>query len=538
MTAKILFDEGHGNLTTPSPEAQEEQSFSKLVGLLGEEANFEFGESITEEMAPVSLQGCQVFVLSAPTRKLTLDEINCIWWFVCDGGGLLLLNNAEAFQSQLFSLNELAGRAGCRFGFYAANQPEALTGFAPHYITGGVEAVQVKRKTSGDQVYSRVESVEGNGNLQPICRNGYSQLLAVGAFGQGRVAVAGNTSMFSNKHIGRQDNQRLAINTFTWLARGNPFEIIHWTHGRDVELGQRFAFELILGNPTDEPTEISRISLESSVNDEISPPLIEGVVLYPDKGEDDVQRLRWEVEPQDILGEHTIRLRISYGQDKAVYRRMSSFSVVVPGHSHLTIVRKRKARRDIVVGEPFDVTGAGAVAGLRERLVSFTPELTHPAELRQTGDARPGALRWTFTANRPGTYPIALRVRETGQAVETHVVVGETTTRQIEEITTKYVKPLDDEVRRILPEISSTLTAPELAQVCFRLLPIEDYIHAAFPFEPAAQKVWDVIDAGYWDEMENDLVVADLLYNLAPMYTPRRPLKNPLFLGICTLTTQ
>jgi len=195
--------------------------------------------------------------------------------------------------------------------------------------------------------------------------------------------------------------------------------------------------------------------------------------------------------------------------------------VIVPGHTHLTTVKKQKARRGILVGEPFDVVGAGSVSGLQERSVSFTPELEHPPELRQVDEAWPAALKWTFVADRPGTYPIALRVKETGQVVETHVVVEETPASQIEEITAKYVRPLDDEIRRILPEISSALTVPELAQVRFCLLPVEDYIRIAFPFKPATQMVWDVVDAGYWDEKENDQVVADLLYNLAPMYTPR-----------------
>lgn len=521
MKAKIIFDEGHKNVTTLCSEADAERSFSKLVEILGSETSFELGESITGEITPVSLHGCQVFVLAAPTHRLTLDEINYIWWFVRDGGGLLLLNNAEAVRSQLFSLNELAGRAGCRFGYYAAHEPEVLTGFAPHYITGSVETGRVKKNISDERVCSRVELVTGGIELQSICQNTYSQLLAVGSFGRGRVVVAGNTAMFSNKYIELPDNRRLALNIFKWLAKDNPFEIINWTRKQNVELGHRYAFELALGNPTSRLTKIASLSLETSVNDIISQSSTEEVILYPSKDSEDIQRFRWEIKPQKILGDRVIRLRITCEQDEAVYRQTSGFSVVVPGHTRLKVVKSGEARQNIVVGEPFDVIGAGSVTGLQERSVSFTPELTHPPELRQVDQAWPASLKWTFTADRPGTYPIALRVKETGQSVETHVVVEESIANQIEEITTEYIEPLDDEIRRILPKISSALAVPEVAQVRFRLLPVEDYIRAAFPFGPAAQKVRDVVDAGYLDEMENDLVVADLLFNLAPMYTPR-----------------
>jgi hypothetical protein len=142
---KVTFDQGHDNLIDPSSEATDDQSFLRLVNLFQEEG-FQIGESIEGKLTPISLFDSRVFVFAAPTGQLTGDEINFIWRFVQEGGGLLLLNNADAFQWQVYSLNTLAERAGCRFGFYAAHEPLALTDFEPHYISGSVDEVRVGEK--------------------------------------------------------------------------------------------------------------------------------------------------------------------------------------------------------------------------------------------------------------------------------------------------------------------------------------------------------------------------------------------------------
>jgi hypothetical protein len=519
----IIFDQGHKNLLDLSSDTKDDQSFSKLVNLIREDVGFQISDPVEGGLVSIPHPSSRVLVFAAPTGQLTGDEIKHIWYFVQNGGGLLLLNNANAFRKQLFGLNTLAGKVGCRFGFHAAHEPLALRDFKPHYISGSVDVVQLQLKKTDKKICSRIILSESDANLEPIASNDYSLHLVAGTYQRGRIVVAGNTAMFSNKYIAQPGNRRLAVNIFRWLARDNPFEFIHFTPHREVELGQRYVFEIGLRNPTDLPTKIQEISLASSVNDKISQPLLQNIVLYPDQDGSDVQRLRWEIEPQDVLGDHVLRLEIRYEQGQALYRRMTAFTVVMPGHSRLTISKKNDDfKRDILVGEPFKVIGTGALSGLREQSVEFTPELDYPKEqLRQTQSAWPTELRWTFVAKAAGTHPIALRLVETGQTVQAHVRVKESDASQIQTITTRFVKPLDDEIRRLMPGLSSALATPELAQVPFNLLTVEDYIALTCPFEPAARQVWDAVEAGYWEERENKVVVADLLYNLAPMYMPR-----------------
>lgn len=518
--AKVVFDQGHGNLVNPLSEEMDEESFSKLLQLLRQEMDLEIDVLTEDELTPLSLVDCRVFVFAAPTGQLTGDEIDYIWRFVRDGGGLLLLNNAEAFQYQIFSMNTLAERAGCRFGFYAAHEPQILRDFAPHYVSSSVDLVKLKERDQ--EVLSRVTLVGGEVELQPIAGDGYSLYLAVGTCGKGRIAVAGSTAMFSNKHLEEHSNRRLAANVFQWLAGCNPFDFAYVTSQREVELGQRYVLEVGLCNPTSQPTKIHEISLESSINDALSQPSITDIVLYPSKDGTDLHRLRWEIEPQDVIGERGLRMRIRHEEGEAFYQRVAGFTVVMPGHSGLMVSGKSGDRKgNIYVGEPFEVIGTGAVSSLRERSIAFTPALELPIELRQVHSAWPGELRWTLAAKAAGTFPIALRIKETGQSVQTHLVVREAEAIQIKDITDRFVKPLDDEILRILPRLSSALTVSGLAQVPFNLLTIEQYIRLAFPFAPAAQQVGDVVEAAYWDEEENEAVVADLLFNLAPMYMPR-----------------
>jgi len=188
--AKVVFDQGHGNLLNPLSEEMDEKSFSMLLQLLRQDMDLDVDVLTEDELTPLSLVHYRVFVFAAPTGQLTGDEIDYIWRFVRDGGGLLLLNNAEAFQYQVFSMNTLAERAGCRFGFYAAHEPQVLRDFAPHYASSSVDSVKVKERDQ--EALSRVTLVEGEARLQPIARDGYSLHLAVGTYGNGRIAVAGN----------------------------------------------------------------------------------------------------------------------------------------------------------------------------------------------------------------------------------------------------------------------------------------------------------------------------------------------------------
>jgi len=331
-----------------------------------------------------------------------------------------------------------------------------------------------------------------------------------------------NTAMLSNAHLEEPGNRRFAENVFQWLAGCNPFDFAYVTPHREVELGQRYVLEVGLYNPTHQAIEIHEISLESSVNDALSQSSVKDIVLYAGQDETAVHRLRWEIEPQDVLGEHVLHMRIRHEKGEAFYRRVTGFTVVMPGHSGLMISEKSGDRKgNICVGEPFEVIGTGGLSSLREQSIAFTPELELPIELRQVHSAWPAELRWTLAAKTAGTFAIALRIKETGQSIQTHVAVREAEAIQIRDITERFIEPLDDEIRRILPRLSSALTVPDLARVPFNLLTIEEYIRLAFPFAPAAQQVWDVVEAAYWDEEENEAVVADLLFNLAPMYMPR-----------------
>lgn len=526
MSIQVRFDQSHGNLLDTSSNAPSDQGFSALVQILREDPAFELLDAIKDETSleeQLPPGSGKVFVLAAPTRPLSGDEIQIIWRFVKTGGGLLLLNNGKAWEEQVFSLNALAARCGCRFGFHAANSPSTLRCFAPHYISANLHQPGV---TLGENPsLSRVSLVEGEAKLESLAENGYNCFLATGSFQAGRIVVAGNTAMFSNQHLTHEGNQLLARNVFSWLAKTNPVDVVYAHSSESVVFGEHCIIEMGLRNVTEKLITITKLTLESSVNDVISEPIIENVRLYPDRDGTALRRLRWQVQPADVLGPRSLYLHHYLDDGKTLSWQFKACTVVLPEPFSLTTMSgERKATESVYVGQTFNIEAIGTTPQWLGQSLALTPELqfSHQHFVLESA-SWPAVLRWRLTARSPGNHPVALRVKETGQLVCSGVItVQESEATQIGAIQRTLVAPLDDEIRRVLKDLSPVLADHTLAQIPFRLMSLDEYIPIAFPFGPAAQLVRDVVEAGYWDERENERVVADLLYNLEPTYSPSK----------------
>ena len=495
-----------------------------LVQILREDPAFEVLDAIKDEASleeQLPPGAGKAFVLAAPTSSLSGDEIRIIWRFVKTGGGLLLLNNGKALEDQVFSLNALAARCGCRFGFHAANSPSILHRFAPHYISANLHELGIT--LGGSPSLSRVSLVEGEAKLTSLAENGYSCFLAAGSFQSGRIVVAGNTAMLSNQHLTHGGNRLLARNIFSWLAKANPVDIVYAHSGGDVVVGGHCVVEIGLRNVTEKLVTITNLTLESSVNDVISGPSIENVRLHPDRDGKTLHRLRWQIEPANVLGPRSLYLHLHLDDGETMSWQVDGFSVVIPEPFNLAVMStQRKAIESIYTGQAFDIQAIGTTPQWLGQSLLLTPELQFSAQHFTLESASwPAALLWRLTARAPGTHPVALQVKETGQFLSSRIVtVREPEATQIEAIQSTLVAPLEDEIRRVLRGVSPVLADSTLARIPFRLMSLDEYIPMTFPFSPVAQTVWDVVEAGYWDKNRNETVVTNLLYNLEPTYSP------------------
>ena len=388
MTTQVWFDQSHGNLLDTSSNAASDLGFSALVQTLREDPAFEVPDAIKDEtsLEDQLLPGTgKVFVLAAPTRSLSGDEIRIIWRFVKTGGGLLLLNNGKAGESQVFSLNTLAARCGCRFGFHAANSPSVLHRFAPHYVSANLHplGVVIGEKSS----LSRISLVDGEAKIEALAENGYNCFLATGLFRAGRIVVAGNTAMLSNQHLTHEGNRLLARNVFSWLAKTNPVDVVYSHSGGDVEVGEHCIIEMGLKNVTEKLITITKLTLESSVNDAISEPIVENIRLYPDRDGKALHRLRWQVRPADVLGPRSMYVHLHLDSRETLSWQVEACSVVLPEPFSLTVISgQRKAAENVYVGQAFDIEATGTTPQWFRQSLLLTPELQfsdaafHPRE--------------------------------------------------------------------------------------------------------------------------------------------------------------
>lgn len=213
--SRILFSEAHGErLKANDPHAVLPcTQWAKELENLG----FQVASSkaaLTQE----GLEQCDVLVLGSPTGQLSESEIDAVANFVCEGGGLLLINDAEAVRSQTQNLNELERASPCQFREYLNAFPATIEEFHPHYVTAGLASLSV----SGN--CRLVPLLEGSRPLATIQETGENFALC-SEVENGRVITVADSALFSDDCLGIISNLLFAAQCCLWLARRNPVDV-------------------------------------------------------------------------------------------------------------------------------------------------------------------------------------------------------------------------------------------------------------------------------------------------------------------------
>lgn len=226
VTAKVLFDQGHGQRSLLAPS--DPGGFSELARIFQEQ-----GLQPVASQAPLSsetLTGCTAVVIAGPMAPLTNPELVSLGKFLRQGGQLcLLLKVTEPATPLLQNLGlAVSNRTINETSQLLDEHPThfAVAALTPHPLTQGVrqfkihdslalnprEEANVLGKTSPQAWID----LNGNGQRDPQDAQQSFSVMVTGPFGRGRFAVFGSESLFQNQLLSG-DNQQLAQNLARWL---------------------------------------------------------------------------------------------------------------------------------------------------------------------------------------------------------------------------------------------------------------------------------------------------------------------------------
>jgi len=202
-----------------------------------------------------------VLVIIGPRSEYSSDEIEEISNFVSHGGGLLLVddfgsgNSIADYFGFHFSKEKLID-----YGSYDRSPYlPVIVDFANHSITRNVSAI-IMNKPTALSISADVETIAYSSNKSWLDfdndekwdvdneTRGPLPVIQARTYGQGKIVVISDPSMFNNDMIDRRDNLVLFINIINWLMPTNASTVIFdeshfgW---EDVVMGQGIISRLI-----------------------------------------------------------------------------------------------------------------------------------------------------------------------------------------------------------------------------------------------------------------------------------------------------
>jgi hypothetical protein len=517
--ASVLFDEAHGELLRSDAEPEKDKETDTRT-LLDNELSA-LGMTIfvqREAWSEDSLSACQVLAIIAPTTPFSLQEIEAIEKFVRDGGGLLLMANAEALWRQPDdSFHLLAERFGLRFEHYYNFPPEEIRDFRPCFITSGVGQIS-SWEVSLLTILRRGADAEPR-PLAFIPETGDLFAAYVEA-GRGRVVAIGDFVFLGDKKFSELDNRTFARNLFRWLAFENRLDCSDAQVPAKIPLGQRETVSVMISNPHSERIERVRCLLESDVGTVIEQPLVQ-IRSIPPRGRIWVG---WTVTPQR-LGRQGLRLTVDWPEARRgktpplFFDRLGEFVCQAPAGLHVRALDESgEPRTEFHVRQIFVVEGQ----------VKWESE-ARPIPLNTTLDYSRRGLRlvrherlddrdrWHLEAATPGEHRLHFRIAESDQSVPLVIKVKESPQQQIERIQADVVAPLDSECLRLTTRIRREFETA--APISFRLMRPEEYVELVYSGE-VARRLRMALAAARRETEQNLPLLKAILANIAPLYSP------------------
>jgi len=391
---RILFSEAHGErLRVDNPEAR--LSCTRWVEALKSKPGFGVDpgkEALTQQV----LSRYAILVLGAPMGRLSQAEVDAITDLVRRGGGLLLINDAEAVRSPDQNLNGLGRVLPCQFREYLNAFPTSVDEFRPHYVTAGLTLLTVAANCR------LVPSSEKVRPLAVISATGKSLALCGDTDG-GRVIAVADSAPFADQHWEMASNSLFAVQCCAWLARQNSVDLYDVTVDSPIELGRAGTLALTLANPRSKPLRRVQCVLEPNTNMAVMEGVREVHIVPPTEG----IRLQWILEPH-ALGPHHLRLTVEVpavsDHTPLLFNHVAGFMCVAPVTLKLEIAdEKGQPKTAFRTGQRFRVEGTAEwlSADIRQDL-PLALRVPDEVEVLQR-EVFGNAVRWYLQGNHRAT---------------------------------------------------------------------------------------------------------------------------------------
>jgi hypothetical protein len=502
----VLFSQGHEEQLILAKDAEDETLFPSLREVL---ARWGYVIDSVETLTSDRLEGICILVVGAPRCDFKPEEIDVIEQFVRDGGGLLLVSNAEAMFDPPCNLNQrIAKIAGLQFQEYLNYPITYLQVFQPHYITANVKRVKV----------GKVASLSVSNGARPLASTRATQqpVMACASVEKGRVVAIGDVGWLTDDLLVTESNETLAANVFRWLATRNIVDIEKVVVPEIVKWGQSTRVILHLRNSDEKTRPHVECILESDADALIARPARKRRSIPPGK----TTRIQWDVQPQ-ALGEQELRLSVHIDEHTLLFfDQLPEMHCLAPGYFTLKVESEQgELKTNFQTGDCLAVEGAFHWTVESEQL-PYQLELQFGDGLMERGcESGSSVTRWHLQAVSPGAHDITLKLIETGQALPALVKVVSSYESRLAEIQAAYVCPLEAEITERVKWVDEMLSHIRVRSQPFTILPPEDLVKAVYTGE-AASWLQGVLAAARREQWYNSELLELILTYIAPTYLP------------------
>jgi hypothetical protein len=199
--ARVLWDTSHGPRQGQDGAYTVAGIFHNLGQLLAEQEIYLLDDD--QALPKCALSAYSAIILSATSvysTAISQEEAGCIWQFVQDGGGLIILTERPCFPNQLREVMDA-------FGVQAFLDPEqnSVADCPNHPICAGIENIEFYQggTLSGD-------------NSWVVAASAGSPAVLVREDLPGRVVIIGDSNLFDDRWL--KPNRAFARNIFLWVT--------------------------------------------------------------------------------------------------------------------------------------------------------------------------------------------------------------------------------------------------------------------------------------------------------------------------------
>ena len=509
---RILFDETHGELLDHQDTTELQVLLDALPGVKVVSSDDISSDECALGNGLLKQHSIDILVVAAPTIPFSSEEINAIENFLEEGKSFLFASSHTSlgYSEVTQQINDLLKDHGLQAQRLVGHRPRSIQSFSPHYLSSGVSRLAVQEPTS-------VKLLSNS----PLAVAAFSEsdkpFLAAVEFESSRVIAVGDVSFLKNDKINQDDNQILALNIFRWLASKNLVDVQSVRIDPEIRYGEQSKVALRLINSCiQERLDGVRCLLESNEATLIEKPQASlGSISV--KG---MIKQSWQIEPQK-LGLQSLRLTVEIpeerGGDIFSIDPIAQFQCVPNADIKLVIDNQKGKVKEIVeTGTPFNVSASVRWEENAKQIpLHFSLEAPSSLAVEQLTESH-----WRLTALSDGKWVIKIRVQETSQEITQLIYAEPSLHYKINKVEREVVSELEAKIAYRLSQFLPELDIETIQQVPFKLLTPEDYVEKVYPAH-MQEKLMEILYTIRHEEEAFSPLVSDLLFYVAPMYSPK-----------------